>query len=71
MTERERDLSEAILGIGAVVAVVLDSLDEKLQLDVRGRIREALERWADENPEVRPPVQKLVRRVVVDSFLRP
>ena len=71
MTEHERNLAEAIPAVAAIVALAVESFDEPLRAELRSRISMFLERWADENPDTRPPVQKLVRRVVEDCLLRP
>ena len=71
MTEHERNLAETVPAVAAIVALAVESFDESHQAVFRSRIAMFLERWADENPEVRPPVQAMVRRVVEDAILRP
>ncbi|MCY4664674.1 MAG: hypothetical protein OXC00_08420 [Acidimicrobiaceae bacterium] len=64
MTEREQDFSEAILGLGVVVSVAVESLDAYRRSDMADRLLEAVERFADENPEFRPAAVEIVRRTV-------
>ena len=70
MTDRERDLAEAVLGLAVVVAVAVDSLDGYQQHDFASRLQEAVERWADENPEFRPSSVEIVRHVVHEAVVR-